>query len=80
MQTSTRRMTAQSRRNLQAADRIEIRQSAGAWWVKVWVGELPGVAFAGDGLIMLYDSPAAAERAARRLSGAPISYHPDVHN
>lgn len=65
----TSRMTATSRENVRAADRIEVCEVRGLWSVKVWVGDRLGLVHGGDGLAMLYPSIGAAERAVRRING-----------
>jgi len=63
------RMTAQSARNIQAADTIEITQMPSVpdrWVIALSVGNRRGYVASGDGLIMLYNSVDAARRAVRR--------------
>lgn len=75
------RMTKQSRENLTVADRAELVTVQGeangggvSWYIKLWVGGRLGVVYGGDGLVMLYPSAGAAERALLRVRpGLPFT-------
>ena len=69
------RMTKQSRENLKAADRAELRpfhaESNGGgvalWAIYLRHAERLAVVHGGDGFVMMYPTPGAAERAIKRI-------------
>lgn len=70
MATATR-MTATSKANLQAADRIEIHtfehRGQLSYGVKIWANDRTAFVCGGDGFVMLYPTIGAAERAIKRV-------------
>ena len=73
------RMTKQCKENLVAAERAElvnVQDEAGesSWYIQLWRGGRLGIVHGGDGLVMLYPTAGAAERALRRVRpGAPFT-------
>jgi len=73
------RMTKQSRENLAVAERAElvnVQDEAGgsSWYIQLWRGGRLGIVYGGDGLVMLYPTAGAAERALLRVRpGSPFS-------
>lgn len=71
------RMTATSRRNIQWAERAELREVRGRWYVVVSRGDAVGLVYGGDG-VMLYPTVETAQRAVRRLNAtAPVVVRPE---
>lgn len=68
------RMTKQSKENLEAAERVvlvnvqgEANGGGSSWYIQLWRGGRLGIVYGGDGLVMLYPSAGAAERALLRV-------------
>jgi hypothetical protein len=68
------RMTKQSKENLEAAERAELVNVKGeangggsSWYIQLWRGGRLGIVHGGDGLVMLYPTAGAAERALLRV-------------
>jgi hypothetical protein len=70
-------MNKQSKENLISADRAELKPFQGEsngggvlWAIYVFRGDRLAVIHGGDGFVMFYPSPGAAERAIKRLNSA----------
>lgn len=73
------RMTATSRRNLEAATEVRLHSwPDGKCYVMAWRDGIPAQVHAGDGP-MIYPSTAAATRAVARVTSAPITQIVPVH-